>query len=135
MEDGSESSPDFLSVETALNDVKADWPEEIELVELPVTKPDTRLYVLKLHLYRMAFCGAAGQCPLQLIEEDESGVRCVAETDGVGVSIYLRPGSAFPDVFTYQHMSASEGSISGYVNLAGVWGQLYCGDENVRVCQ
>ena len=56
-------------------------------------------------------------------------------------------GSPYPDIFTYSHMSAAEGTVAGYSNVAGQWGQVYCGEitlggdnppgekDDIHVCQ
>ncbi|MHB8540653.1 MAG: energy transducer TonB [Candidatus Acidiferrales bacterium] len=145
LEDGEESSSKFLAIEKELGDRRSPLPEGIELTEVPLAKPGTRLYVYRMDL-PFAFCGASGNCPMELIAQDASGIRTVLQMGGCALSVYHRAGAPFPDIFTYSHMSVSDGIVDGYSNVAGIWGQLYCGEitssdngrketDDVHVCR
>ena len=142
MADGSESSPEFLALEAELRNAAAPLPASIEVIEIPIEKPGTHLYLFRT--LSNVWCGTGG-CSIELIEQDASSIRVVAESFGGGYYIHAHRGSPYPDIFTYSHMSATEGTVAGYSNVAGLWGQLYCGEitladngdekDDVRVCQ
>lgn len=139
--------PSAQAALTALNDPNAELPvglEGLEVIEVPVERPGAHLYLFRPHFSCM--CGASGNCAIELIEEVSGGIRAVANLGGGAYSIQARAGSPLPDVFTYSHMSATEGTIVGYSNVDGMWGQLYCGEitwtgdqsketDDVHVCQ
>jgi protein TonB len=79
-EDGSESSPEVVSVEKQVMNAVEPLPETIELVEAPVKESGVELYILRLRL--AAFCGATGNCPIKVIEADSAGPHKVAEDFG-----------------------------------------------------
>ena len=125
LEDGSESSPEFSSLDAQLKDLDGPLPLAIEVIEVPIQKPDQHLYLFRIH--SEALCGTGG-CPIELIEEDSNGIRRVVGSFGGGYSIHPRSSSPYPDIFIYSHMNATEINVAGYSNVSGLWGQLYCGE-------
>jgi len=101
---------------------------------------DTDVFQLGLgdrddHLYLVArqkkcLCGATGNCPLELVEENKSGIRQVAAASGWGVALDLRNGASSPDVFFISNMGGGQSNVAGFIKAAGEWGQLYCGQIN-----
>lgn len=126
LQDGSESSPEFLSLDAELQNFGIPLPTGIEVIEVPVQKQGTHLYLFRIA--SSALCGATGNCPTELIEQDASGVRKAAGSFGGGYSIHPHSGSPYPDVFIYSHMAAGLANVAGYSNVDGYWGQLYCGE-------
>ncbi len=102
----------------------------------------THLYVVNPRMN--CLCGATGNCPIELVEENAGGVRRVAGTIGWGFYAYPHQDSPYPDIFIPSHVSCCEISVVGYSNVAGEWGQLYCGKivtdggqqetDDVQVC-
>lgn len=144
--DGSESSPEFLSLDAELQNLRVPLPAAVEVIEVPVQKPGTHLYLFRPHIVSGALCGATGNCSIELIEEDASGIRMVVGSFGGGYSIHAHSGSSYPDIFIYSHMSADLTNVAGYSNVDGLWGQVYCGEissgydprqekDDIHVCQ
>lgn len=146
-EDGSESSPEFLSLEAELQNLKVPLPAAVEVIEVPIQKPGTHLYLFRPRIVSGALCGATGNCSIELIEEDASGTHMVVESFGGGYSIHTHSGSSYPDIFIYSHRAAGLTSVAGYRNVDGLWGQVYCGEiassgddlgqekDDIHVCQ
>jgi hypothetical protein len=128
LEDGSESSPEFLSLEAELQNLEVPLPATIEVIEVPIQKAGTHLYLFRPHIVGGALCGATGNCSIELIEENASDIRTVVESFGGGYSIHAHSGSPYPDIFVYSHMAAGLANVAGYVNVDGLWGQVYCGE-------
>jgi TonB family protein len=88
----------------------------------------SHLYIIdKVH---SCACGATGNCPLDLVQENTTGIHMIAATSGSGVALHAHQGSRWPDVFFVSHMSAAEAAIIGFSNVGGYWGPLYCGGIN-----
>lgn len=138
LDDGSESSREFLSLDARLRNPERPLPAAIEVIPVPVKKKGRHLYLFRPYILSLALCGD-GNCLVELIEEDASGIRTVVRSDGGGYAIVPRSESPYPDIFIYSHLSAAETVVAGYVNVGGLWGQLYCGevqaDIDVHVCQ
>jgi Gram-negative bacterial TonB protein C-terminal len=129
-----ENCPDDRQFE----DSKGSLPAGSMFVDIPINAPAHRLYVVSER--KSCMCGATGNCPIQVVEEDVRGVHVVADTEGWGFLAYTRQGSPDPDLFFAAHMSASETDVVGYVSADGEWGPLYCGQivdgkSNVQVCR
>jgi hypothetical protein len=81
-------------------------------------------------------CGATGNCPIELVEDRAGHIQVIDDSIGWGLYVYPRQGRPYPDIFVVSHMSGSEADVVGYSNVAGEWGQLYCGkitlDDNGR---
>lgn len=147
LEDGSESSPEFLSLDAELQNLKVPLPASVEVIEIPIRKTGAHLYLFRPHIVSGALCGATGNCSIELIEEDASGIRTVVESFGGGYSVHPHNGSSYPDIFIYSHMAAGLANVAGYSNVDGSWGQLYCGEitwtgdaqgrekDDIHVCQ
>ena len=113
------------------------------IAEIKTTNPVVRLYVASLR--KSECCGATGNCPMELVEENTGSFRRIAMTFGTGFYAPLRQGSTYPEIFIASHQSAGEMGVDGYSNVSGQWGQLYCGNitinddqhekNNVRVCK
>lgn len=126
LQDGSESSPEFLSLEAELQNTEAPLPVAIELIEVPIQKLGTHLYLFRP--YNSALCGATGNCSIELIEEGPGGLHMVTDSFGGGYSIHPHKDSPYPDIFIYSHVAAGIADVAGYSNFDGFWGQLYCGE-------
>jgi len=135
----------------ALEDKTEELLKGTIIIEIPITKPASHLYLVSPRTSCM--CGATGNCPIEIVEENASGVHNIVEEMGnrfplSGNGFYLNshPGSPYPDIFITSHMSAFETDVAGYSNVGGEWGQLYCGEilrdrdngsrenDNIRVC-
>lgn len=128
LQDGFESSPEFLSLEAELQNIEAPLPAAIELIDVPIQKPDTHLYLFRPYVTSSALCGATGSCSIELIEENPGGIHLVAESFGGGYSIHPHKDTPYPDIFVYSHVAAGITGVAGYSNFDGLWGQLYCGE-------
>ncbi len=98
------------------------------VVEVATGKPGTHLYIL--HEGNSAcpnICGATGNCPIQVVEDESGRVRKVADSGGWNFYVWRRRGSVYPVVFVVWNMSAGESDVAGYVNVHGLWGPIYCG--------
>jgi hypothetical protein len=119
--------PECRHVKEQLERADAPLPSEIKIISVPVCPAATsRVYLVRIGL--RYFCGATGNCAIELVEEKNGSFRTAAETDGNGV--HFRPNShgPYPDIFISTHMSALELAVGGYANAGGEWGQLYCGE-------
>jgi len=132
----------FRSAKAADTDTATKLLNEATIVDLPTKNTTVHVYFVGITMSCM--CGATGNCSILLVEENGSDVHPIAETSGWGYYVRLRQGSAYPDIFIASHMSASETDVAGFANLAGEWGQLYCGaifgngqseKNEVHVCQ
>jgi TonB-like protein len=122
-------SSEFPAVEADLRDKTL--PPVIEVVQIAEKKDiGVKVYIYRAELQEL--CGD-GNCPIELVEQDASGIRVLAETDGWGyyVCYNSRFISDWPVVFFSRHMSASETDVFGYAKAGGSWGRLYCGEINV----
>jgi hypothetical protein len=102
-----------------------EWLDSLKIVKLPVRKAGVRLYFVKPETQEA--CGATGNCEIELLEEDGTGVHAIATESGWGFYARFRAGSLYPDIFIPTHESAREQGVVGYVNASGSWGLLYCG--------
>ena len=127
LQDGSESSPEFLSLEAELQNTEVPLPVAIELIEVPIQKPGTHLYLFRPYITNSALCGATGNCSIELIEAGPGGIHAT-DSFGGGYSIHPHKDSPYPDIFIYSHISAGSTGVAGYSNSDGFWGQLYCGE-------
>jgi hypothetical protein len=115
----------------------------LTVFELPVKAAGEHLYLVN-HPIR-PYCGATGNCTLELVEESRGAVRSIASESGWGYDAPFREGAAYPDVFISTHMSARETAISGYVRTGAAWKRVYCGaiattddgkeTADIRLCQ
>jgi uncharacterized protein YqkB len=96
-----------------------------KVMQVPQSDPAAHLYLVYRH--EACMCGASGNCPLELIEVDGTGVHGVLDSRGGAVALWERKGALAPDVFFIAHMSAEYANIAGFVKVAGKWDQLYCG--------
>lgn len=102
------------------------------------------------HIYVFRFdnreaCGATGNCPEEILQEDARGVQLLVDSSGSGIYVRERAGADHPDIFISSHMAADEIGVVGYSEYGGQWGQMYCGDittdengkerDSVAVCQ
>jgi len=99
--------------------------DALKIIELPVKRRGVRLFFASPIARDM--CGASGNCEIDLVEEDATGVHPIADANGWGFYAHFRAGSAYPDIFVATHVSSRETSVTGYVNASGFWGPLYCG--------
>lgn len=99
--------------------------DSLKIIELPVKKTGVRLYFVSPVALEM--CGATGNCEIELVEENATGVHSIANENGWGVYAHFREGSPYPDIFISTHLSARETRVTGYVKAPGFWGLLYCG--------
>jgi hypothetical protein len=107
--------------------------------ELPVRKAEVRLYFVSLKT--RGTCGGTGNCVVEIVEENATGIHPFLAGSGWGFYAHFRPGSLYPDIFVSSHMSAMETDVAGYVNAGGSWGLLYCGSigaeatADIQVCR
>jgi hypothetical protein len=99
--------------------------DSLKIIELPVKKTGVRLFYVSPVALEM--CGASGNCEIDLVEEDATGVHPIANASGWGFYAHFRAGSPYPDIFIATHISGRETRVIGYVNASGFWGLLYCG--------
>lgn len=99
--------------------------DSLKIIELPVKKTGVRLFFVSPVALDM--CGASGNCEIDLVEEDATGVHPIASANGLGFYAHFRAGSPYPDIFIETHISGRETRVTGYVNASGFWGLLYCG--------
>jgi hypothetical protein len=99
--------------------------DSLKILELPVKKTGVRLYFVSPETREA--CGVTGNCEIELVEENATGVHPIATESGWGVYAHFRAGSPYPDIFIPAHESAREQGVAGYVNASGFWGLLYCG--------
>jgi TonB family protein len=92
-------------------------------LEIQTENPASHLYVVQPG----CGCGATGNCPIELIEDRAGHIHVIADSGGWGIYVYPRQGRPYPDIFTVGHMSGSESDVTGYSNVGGEWGPLYCG--------
>ncbi len=78
-------------------------------------------------------CGGTGNCGINILEEQPRSVTAVVRENGWSYSLRWRKGAAYPDIFVAHNMSAAESEVSGYANLGGTWGQLFCGAIGEKV--
>ena len=113
--------------------------EQIDVFQISSDKSN-HLYLVTWH----GDCGATGNCVDEVLEKNSKQVRSILTTIGSGFYVHPRSDSLYPDIFFASHISAREVGIQGYVNAAGEWGELYCGEleinddqsewNNVRIC-
>jgi hypothetical protein len=103
----------------------SDLEAATEIIEIPVGDPSKHIYLVRYEVACM--CGATGNCIINLLDEDASGIRAVARESGWGYYLHRREGEAYPDVFFSMHMSARETMVEGFSNASGYWGKTYCG--------
>jgi hypothetical protein len=102
-----------------------EWLDSLTIHELPARKAAVRLYFVRPETREA--CGATGNCEIELVEENATGVHAIATASGWGVYPHFRAGSLYPGIFIPSHLSGREQFVAGYVNAAGFWGLLYCG--------
>ncbi len=95
-------------------------------VSLPTNSPDVRLYLFTTRTPDE--CGNHNQCHTRLVEDRGGVIHLIADASSNGFTTRTHAGSPYPDVFLSDYAGASHLLIRGYSNIAGEWGQLYCGD-------
>lgn len=121
---------EFPAVEADLEDKIL--PPVIEVVQIAEKKDlGVKLYLYRAHLQEL--CGASGNCEIDLLKQDASGIHELAQAGGLGYYVCYdsRFLSDWPLVFFISHMSASQTDVVGYGEAGGSWGRLYCGEINV----
>jgi TonB family protein len=114
---------------------------DTKIILVPIRDPAARLYLVFHH--ETCMCGASGNCPLELVEVDDTGVHGVIDSIGGEVALRQRKDALDPDIFSISHMSAEYANIAGFIKIDGVWGQLYCGrdfsyrtqESEIHVCR
>ena len=96
------------------------------VVSIPTNTPDIHLYLFTTRTPDE--CGNHNQCHTRLVEDRGGVIRLIADASSNGLTTHAQPGSPYPDVFLSDYAGASHLLIRGYRNIAGEWGQLYCGD-------
>ncbi len=95
-------------------------------VNIPTTQPGVSLYLLTTRTPEE--CGNHGQCHTRLVEDRGGVINLIADASASGFTTHVHAGSPYPDVFLSDYGGSSHLIIRGYSNIAGEWGQLYCGD-------
>ena len=95
-------------------------------VNIPTTQPGASLYLFTTRTPEE--CGNHGQCHTRLVEDRGGVINLIADASASGFTTHTHAGSPYPDVFLSDYGGASHLIIRGYSNIAGEWGQLYCGD-------
>jgi TonB family protein len=94
-------------------------------LEIQTDNPACHVYIVYPKM--SCVCGATGNCPIELMEDRAGHINVIASDNGWGIFVYPRRGSQYPDIFVAHNMSASESDVTGYSNVGGEWGMLYCG--------
>ncbi len=71
--------------------------------------------------------GASANCSMAILEETPRGITTVAKMQAWGYALRRRPGALYPDIFFAQRNGGGHSDVTGYANLGGQWGQLFCG--------
>lgn len=113
-----------------LRDPNSPIPVEIRVIELAANRIGGRVYLVRPQLEDM--CGATGNCDIQLVEENTSGVHSFAETFGGGYFLSPNSHSTFPNIFIAGNGGGGIIGVRGYSNVRGEWGELYCGQISLN---
>jgi Gram-negative bacterial TonB protein C-terminal len=95
-------------------------------VSIPTNTPDVHLYLFTTRT--PDDCGNHNQCHTRLVEDRGGVIGLIADASSNGFTTHTHAGSPYPDIFLSDYAGASHLLIRGYSNVAGEWGQLYCGD-------
>jgi hypothetical protein len=117
--------PECNLLREQLRDLNGEIPSEIKIFELAENRSGAKVYLIRPQL--QAMCGATGNCDIQLVEENSSGIHCFAELYGGGYFLSPNSRSEFPNIFIASNSGGGIIGVAGYSNIGGAWGQLYCG--------
>ena len=91
--------------------------------QIPGHDPRSRVYLLEPQ--GNDICGH--NCPFVLVETRADGVQLIGNGSFDGYLLRPRPGSVYPDIFFCAREGTDIFDFTGYGNIGGYWGQLYCG--------
>lgn len=120
-----------------VKDFVGDMPDDtsaykphLSVSRLPLQVVGARLYVVQYNVHEL--CGATGNCQMDLVEENASGIHPVG-LEFSGWSFYARQpvNSQYPEVFFVTNGGGGHQGIAVYSRLAGQWGPLYSGSISV----
>jgi hypothetical protein len=104
---------------------KEELAASIVAIELPINKRGTHLYFVSATT--LMECGNPGLCPIEIVEQNATGIRLDLSETGRGFYAYRRPSAVYPDLF-FASRGGRGWHMIGYANVDGMWGPFYCGE-------